>query len=114
MLALPKTVKRRNRWQDKRKRQLKKLENMRAAKARKRMAGEQPEVPPKMVRWHRFELGIRDKITGRYGYGEAWTDFKSIRDSVRRLQVIQRHCINKNSPVAKAEGSGMSRERNRK
>ncbi len=82
---------RRNCWQDKRQRMLKKMENMRAAKARKRLENP-PEHEPKMVPWHRFEFGVRDKVTGRASYGEAWTDFVSIRDAVRRLRVIQKYC----------------------
>ena len=41
---------------------LRKLANMRAAKAKKRLANPPPEPEPKLERWHRFELGIRDKI----------------------------------------------------
>ena len=72
--------------------QLRKLANMRAAKARLRMACPPPERPPKRIAWHRFEFGVRDKVTGPAGYGEAWTDFKSIRDVVRRLRVIRQYC----------------------
>lgn len=71
---------------------LRRLANMRAAKARKRLENP-PEHEPRMVRWHRFEIGVRDKVHGPAGYGEAWTDFKSIRDAVRRLRVIQQHCL---------------------
>lgn len=84
--------KHRNRWQDKRVRLLKKMANMRAAKARRRLAAPPPERAPRLPRWHRFEIGMRDKITGPSGYGEAWTDLKSIRDVVRRLRVIRKFC----------------------
>ena len=66
---------------------------MRSAKERKRLAGPPPEMEPKMVPWHRFEIGVRDKIKGAAGYGEAWTDFVSTRDVVRRLRVIRKYCL---------------------
>lgn len=84
--------KRRNRWQDKRKRQLQKLANMRAAKERKRLERGPREEEPRLIKWHRFEIGVRDKVTGRSGYGEAWMDLVSIRDVVRRLRVIVKEC----------------------
>lgn len=65
---------------------------MREAKERKRMARGPREEPPRMARWHRFEFGVRDKVKGPAGYGEAWTDLKSIRDVVRRLKVILKYC----------------------
>lgn len=71
---------------------LRKMANMRAAKERKRLARGLREEEPKMVKWHRFEFGVRDKVTGRAGYGEAWTDLVSIRDVVRRLRVILKEC----------------------
>jgi hypothetical protein len=66
--------------------------NMRAAKERKRLARGPREEEPKLVPWHRFEFGVRDKIQGRHGYGEAWTDLRSIRDVVRRLRVVMKYC----------------------
>lgn len=81
---------RRNRWQDKRERQLRKLANMRAAKARLRQErGEAGllEREPKLERWFPLELGLRDKRTGEV----AWTDFRSIRDAARRLAVVQKY-----------------------
>jgi hypothetical protein len=85
-------LRRRNRRQDKRKRILNKMAAMRAAKARKRLLNPPPERIPKMEPWHRFEFGVRDKVQGPAGMGEAWTDFRSIRDVVRRLKVIRKHC----------------------
>lgn len=69
---------------------LEKLANMRAAKERKRLARGPREEEPKMVPWFPLEFGVRDKRLN--GYGEAWTDLKSIRDVVRRLQVVMRYC----------------------
>ena len=82
---------RRNRWQDKRQRQLTKLANMRAAKARKRLENP-PEREPKLVPWYRFELGVRDKVQGSMSYGEAWVDLRSVRDAMRRISVVMRNC----------------------
>ena len=64
---------------------LRRMAAMRAAKARKR--AENPvEREPVMERWFPLELGLRDKRTGEF----AWTDFRSIRDAVRRLSVVRR------------------------
>lgn len=71
---------------------LRKMANMRAAKARRRLAAPPPERAPRLPRWHRFEIGVRDKVLGVSGYGEARADFKSIRDVVRRLRVIRKFC----------------------
>lgn len=84
--TLTKSRKRRNRWQDKRLRLLKKMQAMRDAKALKRLARGQREDPPKMVRWHPLELGVRDNRTGE----TAWVDFRSVRDAARRLSVVCR------------------------
>lgn len=83
MTTLEQTPKRRNRWQDKRLRQLERLANMRAAKARKRLENP-PEHEPKMLRWHPLELGIRDKLSGE----TCWIDLKSCRDAAKRIAVI--------------------------
>ena len=72
--------------------QLRKLASMRAAKERKRLERPPPEREPKLVQWHRFEIGVRDKVTGRFSYGEAWTDLKSVRDATKRLSVILKYC----------------------
>ena len=71
---------------------LRKMAAMRAAKERKRLERGPREEEPRLVKWHRFEIGVRDKVTGRTGYGEAWTDLVSIRDVVRRLKVILKEC----------------------
>lgn len=75
--------KRRNRWQDKRKRKLQKLANMRAAKARKR-AVNPPEREPRLVRWFPLEFGLRDKRTGE----TVWMDLRSTRDVAKRVAVL--------------------------
>jgi hypothetical protein len=69
----------RNRNQ-RRERMLRKMSNMRAAKERKRM--ENPhEHEPKFERWHRFEFGVRDKLTGEF----AWRDLVSVRHASKAL-----------------------------
>lgn len=78
--------KRRNRWQNKRKRQLAKLANMRAAKARKRLANP-PERKPKLVRWYALEFGVRDKVTGE----TVWMDLRSTRDVAKRVAVVLKY-----------------------
>lgn len=80
--------KRRNRWQDKRKRQLIKLANMRAAKECKRLARGPREGEPKMARWFPLEFGVRDK---RNGDTTVWTDLKSTRDVAKRIAVLLKH-----------------------
>lgn len=80
--------KRRNRWQDKRQRQLRKLANMRAAKERKRLANP-PEHEPKMVRWFPLEFGVRDKRTGE----TVWMDLRSTRDVAKRITVLLKHYV---------------------
>jgi len=66
---------------------LRKLANMRAAKARlrqERIAAGLLDREPKLVRWFPLELGVRDKASGEV----AWTDLRSIRDAARRLGVV--------------------------
>lgn len=75
----------RNRWQDKRKRQLERLAQMRDAKARKRLSTSPPELEPKMERYYPLEVGFRDKSTKE----EAWTDFRSVRQVIKSASLIQ-------------------------
>ncbi len=60
--------------------------NANAAKARKRMANPVDDEP-RMVRWHRLQFGVRDKLTG----DSMWMDLCSVRDAARRLSVLLRH-----------------------
>lgn len=78
--------KRRNRWQDKRKRQLQRLANMREAKARKRQANP-AEREPKLARWFPLEFGVRDKRNE----DTVWMDLKSTRDVAKRIAVLLKH-----------------------
>ena len=74
-----------------RERQLRKLANMRAAKARKRqerIAAGELEREPKLERWHRFEFGVRDKITGETHF----VDLKSIRHAAKALGLVRQFC----------------------
>jgi hypothetical protein len=66
---------------------LQKLSNMRAAKERKRLANP-VEREPKMKRWHRYEIGVRDRTTGECG----WVELRSIRDAALRLGMILKFC----------------------
>ena len=81
---------RRNRRQDKRERQLKKLFNMRAAKERIRQQriadGWLPES--KMIRAYPLEFGVR-RVGGAE---ECWTALKSVRDAAKRLRLILKFC----------------------
>jgi hypothetical protein len=84
MIPRVRVFSRRNRWQDKRQRQLvAMLANMRTAKARKRMENP-PEHEPKFLPWYPLELGIRDKVSGE----TCWIDLKSCRDAAKRIAVI--------------------------
>ena len=76
----------------KRFRMLRKMENMRADKARIKMergAAGLLEREPKLVKWFPLELGVRDKVSGDV----AWTDLKSVRDTARRIGVVLRHYV---------------------
>jgi hypothetical protein len=66
---------------------LKKMANWRAAKARKRQAEIDAgllEREPKMVRWNRFEFGVRDKLNGETHF----VDLKSVRHAAKALGLI--------------------------
>lgn len=70
-----------------RERMLRKLANMRAAKARRRQERIDAgllEREPKPERYFPLELGVRDKTTGQ----TAWVDLRSVRDAGRRLSVL--------------------------
>ena len=60
--------------------------NMRAAKAQKRMENP-PEHEPKMQRWNRFEITVRDRLTGETGSFEL----RSLRDMVKRLSAVVKY-----------------------
>lgn len=86
------SYKRRNRWQDKRERQLKRLSNMRQAKARlrqERVAAGLLERELKFVRYYPLELGVRDKRTGEV----AWTDLRSVRDTAKRISTVLKNYV---------------------
>jgi hypothetical protein len=46
-----------------------------------------PEPEPKMVRWHRFEFGVRDKLNGETHF----VDLKSVRHATHALGLILKH-----------------------
>jgi hypothetical protein len=62
------------------------MANMRAAKARKRLANP-IERAPIMRRYYPLELGVRDRRTG----DTAWVKLKSVRDAAKRLSIILRY-----------------------
>jgi hypothetical protein len=80
----------RNRWSDKRERQLLKLSNWRAAKKRKHEQairdGWTPE--PKFTRWFPLEFGVRRKSDGE----THWHDLKSVRHAAKALGLILKFC----------------------
>ncbi|MDE2102327.1 MAG: hypothetical protein KGL39_34090 [Patescibacteria group bacterium] len=81
----------RNRRQDKRQRQLRKLANMRAAKERKRLERGRLgliEDEPKLERWHRFEFGVRDRLTGETHF----VVLKSVRHAAKALGLVLKYC----------------------
>lgn len=63
---------------------LRKMAAMRAAKEHKRLERGHIESEPKMQRWHRFEFGVRDKISGETHF----TDLKSVRHAAKALGFI--------------------------
>ena len=66
---------------------LQKMASMRAAKERKRLENP-PEREPKMVRFHRFEFAVKDKLTGE----QAWHDLVSVRHAAKALGLILKFC----------------------
>ncbi len=70
-----------------RERVLRKMAAMRAAKERKRLA-HPVEREPKLARFHRFEFGVRDRITGEV----AFTTLRSVRQASTALGLILKHC----------------------
>lgn len=84
-------LRRRNRRQDKHQRQLEKLAAWRKRKAvirEERAKAGLLAREPKLVRWHRFEFGVRDKLTGETGF----TDLKSVRHAKTALGLILKFC----------------------
>jgi hypothetical protein len=69
-----------------RQRMLDKLAKMRSAKERKRMEREPVEEEPRMERWNRFEIVVRDRLTGETGCFEL----RSLRDAGKRLAAVVR------------------------
>jgi hypothetical protein len=67
-----------------RERVLRKMANMRAAKARKRL-DTPPE--PRMEKWYRFQYGVRDKTTGETHF----RDLVSVRQAAKALGLILKH-----------------------
>jgi hypothetical protein len=45
------------------------------------------EREPKLVRWYRFEFGVRDKLTGE----TQFVDLKSARHAAKALGLILKH-----------------------
>ena len=58
------------------------------ARERKRLANP-VQREPRLIRYHPLQIGVRDKVTG----DTAWIDFKSLRDAVRRLSVVQKFYV---------------------
>lgn len=74
------------RWE----KRLRQLAQMRAAKARirqQRIDAGLLEREPKLERFHRFEFGVRDKLTGEF----AWRDFVSVRHASKALTLVQKY-----------------------
>lgn len=83
-------VRKRDFFAQRKERMLGKMQKMREAKARRRIerGAALPQSPEcEREKFFPLQLGVRDKRTGE----EAWTDFVSLRDALRRLTVIQRY-----------------------
>jgi len=61
---------------------------MRAAKERKRLDHGPREEVPRLTRWHPFEFGFREQ---RRPQTESWIEFRSLRDTLRRLRIVLRY-----------------------
>lgn len=68
-------------------RMLRKMENMRAAKERKRLERGPRDEELKLVRFFKLEFGVRDKRNG----DTVWMDLKSTRDVAKRIAVLLKH-----------------------
>lgn len=69
-------------------RMLRKMAAMRAAKARRRRERPPPEVCA-LVAEKVLELGLRDLRSGEV----AWVPFRSLRDAMRRLAMVQKYYV---------------------
>lgn len=67
-----------------RERVLRKMSAMRAAKKRKQILRGPREEIQRPIRWHRFEFGVRDKLTGAVEF----VDLKSVRHASKALGLI--------------------------
>ena len=88
----PNFSRRRKYRQDKRDRQLRKLANMRAAKARSRQERIDAgllEREPKFERHYPLEFGVRVKATGETHFH----DLVSVRYATKALGLILKHCV---------------------
>ena len=65
----------------------KKMANWRAAKARKRIDNPPPEREPKMKMAYRFQLRVRDTLTGAVS---NWHDLKSVRWASQAIGLVLR------------------------
>ena len=73
-----------------RERVLRKMATMRAAKDRKREQRAQAgliEQEPRMVRWNRFEYGVRDRLSGE----THWRELVSARQAAKALGLILKY-----------------------
>lgn len=46
-----------------------------------------PEPEPKLIRWNRFEVGVRDKLSGE----THWRDLVSVRHATTALSLILKY-----------------------
>jgi hypothetical protein len=51
-------------------------------------AESRPDPEPKMKRWHRFDYGVRDKLTGE----THWRELRSARQAGKALGLILKFC----------------------
>lgn len=66
---------------------LRKMATWRSAKERKRLARGPVEDEPRMEKYYPFEIGIRVKATGDFG----WTNLKSARFAQRLASNLLQH-----------------------
>ena len=71
-----------------REKMLRKMENWRIAKARKRIASPPPDREPKMQRAIRFKFRVLDTYTGDKS---GWYELRSLRDATKRLACLTRY-----------------------
>ena len=86
-MTTPPQIRKRRAGRNNREARLRWSRNANAAKAQKRMESPPPDPEPKFEKWNRFEITVKDRLTGETGSFEL----RSLRDCARRLAIVTRY-----------------------